>query len=162
MDQVKQNRANIERGICLNLKLFEVVRNPPARMDSLPFRLVQMGEDQGDISKLLNIDLIAFPILVARCCCFEPQSTTGLAPMGLNLVLGPPLLRPLPGVVVEEGEGAGKKHIRSGNCISFSISKYSMTNNRRGGRWTCADGEEPTCADGTAKRQPCSDGEKAR
>ena len=131
VDQVKQKRPNIERGICLNLKLFEVVRNPPARMDSLPFRLVQMGEDQGEISKLFNIDLIAFPILVPRCCCFEPQSTTGLAPMGLNQVLGPPLLRPLLGVV-EEGEGAGKEHIRSGNSISFSISKYSMTSNRRG------------------------------
>ena len=45
-----------------------------------------------------------------RCCCFEPQSTTGLAPMGLNQVLGPLLLRPLPGVV-EEGEGAGKEYI---------------------------------------------------
>ena len=56
VDQVKQNRPNIERGICHTLKLFEVVRNPPALMDSLPFRLVQMGEDQGEISKLLNID----------------------------------------------------------------------------------------------------------
>ena len=82
--------------------------------------------------------------------------------MGLNQDLGPLLLRPLPGVV-EEGEGAGQEQIGSENSISFSISKYSMTNNsRRGGRWTCADGEEPTCADGTAKRQPCSDGEKAR
>ena len=66
VDQVKQKRPNIERGICLTLKLFEVVRNPPARMDSLPFRLVQMGEDQGEISKLLNIDSIAFPRLVPR------------------------------------------------------------------------------------------------
>ena len=66
VDQVKQKRPNIERGIYHTLKLFEVVRNPPARMDSLPFRLVQMGEDQGEISKLLNIDSIAFPRLVPR------------------------------------------------------------------------------------------------
>ena len=58
VDQVRQKRPNIERGICLTLKLFEVVRNPPAPMDSLPFRLVQMGEDPGELFKLLNIDLI--------------------------------------------------------------------------------------------------------
>ena len=33
--------------------------------------------------------------------------------MGLNQVLGPPLLRPLQGVVVEEGEGAGQEQIGS-------------------------------------------------
>ena len=64
VDQVKQKRPNIERGIYHTLKLFEVVRNPPALMDSLPFRLVQMGEDQGEIFKLLNIDYFAFPRFV--------------------------------------------------------------------------------------------------
>ena len=73
VDQVKSKRANIERGICLTLKLFEVVRNLPVRMDSLPFRLVQMGEDPGELFKLLNTDLIHDWCLTDVVLNFNPR-----------------------------------------------------------------------------------------
>jgi len=78
----------------------QVVRNPPARMDSLPFRLVRMGEDQG------------------------------LAPMGPNQVLGPPLLRPLPGVV-EEGEGADEEDV---GLVRMERNPRARTERPRGSR----------------------------
>merc|ERR1712013_294161 len=77
----RAREAKIDNDAVDPVSVDQVVLNPPARMDSLPFRLVQMGEDQG------------------------------LAPMGLNQDLGPLLLRPLPGVVEEGEGAADEEDV---------------------------------------------------
>ena len=74
----------------------------------------------------------------------------------------------------EGGEGTGRllligtKVFSFGNkvhifCLTFWSQAIDFGSRRgRGGRWTCSDGEQPTCSDGSAKREPCSDGGKAR
>ena len=74
----------------------------------------------------------------------------------------------------EGGEGAGRlllngtKYFFFWDQRAYSASvfvakrQHFVSRRGRGGRWTCSDGEQPTCSDGSAKREPCSDGEKAR